>query len=269
MEAGGTGELIGLNIKGEDAKSVLVPIQYNQIDPALYDTATIRAELELIWGIQEALASSIRTAKTLGEAEIQEKGTEARQDYKRDSLEEMLGDLAYTSAEIVLQQLPDDEVREIAGPEAFWPATADQKLTLEDLRTLVQVEIRAGSTGKPNTRLRQETWNATAPVLKQAIEYLAQLRQSSPLDVANCIEQIVIETLERSGERLDPNRFLPKQGNPVQLLDPVTMQPVLAWPMPQQATPGAVAPPAPGAPAPGPASPPATQPEPATQPMEG
>lgn len=269
LEAGAIGEMVGLDVMGDDPKNVVWPIQYNSIDPALYDTSEIRSELEMIWGIQEALSSTIRTAKTLGEAEIQQTGTEARESHKRDSLEEMFTDLAQYTAEIALQEYSDEDVRTLAGPEAFWPATADQKLTVDDLETLVSVEIRAGSSGKPNTRLRQEQWGTLMPVLKEAIQYIAELRMSSPLDVANCIEQMVIETLERAGDRLDPDRFLPKPGQPVPLIDPMSGATVLAFPAPQQpAAAPAGAGPMPAAPAGAPNPPPT--PEPAQpQPMEG
>jgi len=252
LEAGAIGEMVGLDVMGDDPKNVVWPIQYNNIDPALYDTSEIRAELEMIWGIQEALSSSIHTAKTLGEAEIQQTGTEARQGFKRDSMEEMFTDLAQYTAEIALQEYTDEDVRTLAGPEAFWPGTEDQKLGVEDLETLVNVDIRAGSSGKPNTSLRQQQWSQLIGPLKEAIQYLAQLRMSSPLDVANCIEEMVKETLERAGDRLDPERFLPKQGNPVMLIDPNTMQPVLAYPAPNQPAPppAAAGPPVPGAPNP-------------------
>lgn len=248
LEAGAIGEMVGLDVMGDDPKNAVWPIQYNNIDPALYDTTEIRAELEMVWGIQEALSSTIHTAKTLGEAEIQQTGTEARQGFKRDSLEEMFTDLAQYTAEVSLQEYSDEDVCMMAGPEAFWPATEEQKLGVDDLGTLVSIDIRAGSSGKPNTSLRQQQWAQLMPVLKEAIQYIAQLRMSSPLDVADCIEQMVIETLERAGDRLDPQRFLPKPGQPMMLIDPKTMQPVLAYPAPNQ--PSAPAPAVTGAPTP-------------------
>lgn len=257
LQAGVSGEWIGFDVIGDDPKSVIWPIAYNNIDAALYDTSEVRSEIEMIWGIQEALSSTIRTAKTLGEAEIQQSGTEAREGHKRDSLEEMFTDLAQYTAEIALQEYTDEDVRGMAGPEAFWPSTAEQKLTIEDLDTLVSVEIRAGSSGKPNTRLKQEQWGTLVPVLERAIEHMARLQQSNPLDTANCIKQIIIETLERSGDRLDPDRFLPPPGQPVMLVDPATGTPVMAHPALQQ----------PELPAASPSGAPA--PTPVPQPMEG
>ncbi|HST44502.1 MAG TPA: hypothetical protein VLK29_04675 [Luteimonas sp.] len=214
MEAGVAGEMIGLNLNGQNPNGVLFPIQYNQIDPALYDTAVIRAELEMIWGIQEALSSTIRTAKTATEAEIQQHGTESRTGYMRDSLEGMFTELAQYTAEVALQELPHEDVVVLAGPEAFWP----ESLGVEDLQALVNVEIRAGSSGKPNTSARQQQWAALLPQLSQAVMQIGQLRGSSPIDLSNAFEQLVIETLDRTGDRIDPERFIP--AAPAQLAGP-------------------------------------------------
>jgi hypothetical protein len=207
LEAGGTGEMIPLKPlrPGEPIGNLLQPIQYNGIDMGLYDTGAIRAELEMLWGIQEALSSSIQTAKTATEAELQQQGTMARISHKRDALEMMFSDLAVYTAEIALQKLDRNDVVQMAGPEAFWP----EDLTSEDLEILLSVEIRAGTTGKPDTTRQREAWATVMPLLQQAIVQVGQLRMSSPLDVAECIEELVTETLARTGERIDADRFLP------------------------------------------------------------
>lgn len=209
MKAGATGEMIGLNLNGASPNTVLFPIQYNQIDPALYDTATIRSELEMIWGIQEALSSSIRTAKTLGEAEIQEQGTESRIAYSRDGLDEMLSDLAQYSAEVSMSPngLTYDDVRTIAGPEAFWVNTSD----LGMIEALVEVDIRAGSSGRPATSAKQQQWSVLLPQLQQAVVQIGQLRGATPQDIADSLEQLVVETIKRTGDTsIDPYSIIPQ-----------------------------------------------------------
>lgn len=241
------GEMVGVDAKGQPPGQMVARLATPEFNPALYDTSEVRAELELVWGIQEALASSIRTAKTLGEAEIQESGTQARMSFYRDSLDEMFVELAEYSAEVLLGHLSVEDARVFAGPEAFWPAG----MTLEQLRLLLSVDIRAGSSTKAASGLRQERWTQLSPILKESIMQIAELRNTNPLDVANCLEELLKETLERFGENLDPARFIPQPGQPVPLIDPNTGQPVMAFPVPQD--PGM----APGAPAalPGPGGP--------------
>jgi hypothetical protein len=217
MEAGATGEMVGLNLNGQASQSVLFPIQYNQIDAALYDTGVIRAELEMIWGIQEALSSSINVAKTATEAEIASQGTESRLGYIRDGLEGMSSDLAQYTAEVSLQELPGEEAAVMAGPEAYWP----QQLGPESLQSLVNVEIRAGSSGKPNTSARMQQWVQMLPQLGEAIPAIGQFLGSQPQEVGRALAELVKETFERTGERIDPERFIPA-APPVQQVAPGT-----------------------------------------------
>ncbi|MGE7136025.1 hypothetical protein ACQKIE_00130 [Luteibacter sp. NPDC031894] len=212
IEAGGTQEMIGLKPQrpGTPMSDVLYPVAYAQIDTALYDTGVIRAELEMIWGIQEALSSSIRTAKTATEAEIQQTGTNARTGYMRDGLDTMLGELAEYTAEVAVQKLDANDVKDMAGPWAFWP----EGMKVEDLGALVSVDIRAGSSGKPDTTRQRQAWATVMPVLQNAIMQVGQLRGSSPQDIADSLEALIEETLSRTGDRLDAARFLPPAPDP-------------------------------------------------------
>lgn len=250
MEAGAIGEMVGLDLKGQPLAASIGNLPYPGFDPALYDTGVIRAELEIIWGIQEALSSSIRTAKTLGEAEIQQQGTEARQSFYRDSLDEMFEELAAYSAEIAFQCISDEEAQEYAGPEAFWTAG----LTVDQMRVMLALELRAGSSSKAANGARQERWVQLSPVIKETILSIGQMRNASPMDIADCLEQLLIETLERFGETIDSTRFVPKAGAAVPLLDPTTGKVVMAFPAPNQPPAAAGAPGAPGAALPMPAA---------------
>lgn len=207
LEAGGIGEMVPLKPlrPGEPVGGAMQPVAYPQVDMALYDTGAIRAELEMVWGIQEALSSAIQVAKTATEAEIQQQGTNSRTGYMRDALDDMLSDLAEYTAEVALQKMSMDDVQQVAGPWAFWP----EGMTIDDMRALVTVDIRAGSTGKPDTTRQREAWATVMPLLQNAIVQVGQLRGSSPGDIADCVEELVSETLRRTGDRLDVARFLP------------------------------------------------------------
>lgn len=224
MQSGGTGEMIPLNLNGQSPNTVLFPIQYNQIDPALYDTSTIRSELELIWGIQEALSSTITVAKTATEADIQQQGTESRIGYARDTLDEVLSDFALYTAELAMSPngLTHDDVVAIAGPEAFWVNIED----LSMLGALVAVDIRAGSSGKPATAMKQQQWSVLLPQLQQAVVQIGQLRQSPPTEIADKLEQLVVETIKRTGDTgIDPYSIIPQVQMQPPVMDPALMPP--------------------------------------------
>lgn len=209
MKAGATGEMVPLNLNGASPNTVVFPIQYNQIDAALYDTATIRSELELIWGIQEALSSTITVPKTATEAGIQDRGTESRIGYQRDTLDEMLSDFSQYTAEVSMSPngLTHEDVVAIAGPEAFWINTDELGL----VESLVAVDIRAGSSGKPATAMKQQQWSVLLPQLQQAVVQIGQMRGSSPQDIADSLEQLVVETIKRTGDTgIDPYSIIPQ-----------------------------------------------------------
>jgi hypothetical protein len=256
LEGAGIGEMVGLDLKGLPTTSVLFPIQYNQIDAALYDTAPIRAELELIWGIQEALSSSIQTAKTATEADIQQQGTESRLGYSRDSLDDVLGEVAQYTAEEAMSPagLSPEEVSDIAGPEALW-----FNATLPELVTaLLNVDIRAGSSGRPASNLRRQQWGAILPQLQEAVVTIGQMRGATPLDIANSLEQLMVETIERTGDTsIDAYTFIPQvpQVAPGAVIDAPAM-PGMPPADPMQALPPAEAPVPTAAPAGGVVAPP-------------
>ncbi len=236
VSAGAT-EYIPVKITGGakvPIKDVFAEVKYPNIDMALYVTEPIMQKFELIWGLQEAMQGTINTPKTAREAEIQQTGSQARTSDKRDILDDALTEIAQYTAELAVQQLDSEQVRVIAGKAAIWIQLED----IEDLESLVSVEIRAGSSGKPNTVARQQAWSVIMPQLVTSIEKIAALRQSNPLEVAECLEEVVKETLSRTGDRLDIERFMPQVGQPVQLLDPASGQMVLAYPAPAPVAPG-------------------------------
>jgi hypothetical protein len=230
LEKAATQEMVAIKTTNpkQDLRQLLVPVSYAAIDMGIYDTAWIMKNFELVWGLQEAMTGQIDTAKTATEAEIQQSGSNSRTSDKRDQLEEVLSEVSQYTAEIAVQQISAEEVRVIAGVEAFWP----EGITPEDLDQLGVVSIRAGSSGKPNSRQQREMWGAVMPMMQGLMTQIAKLRQSSPLDVADKLEELIVETAARSGEQLDPARFIPQVGEPLMLIDPKTLQPVMAYPAP-------------------------------------
>lgn len=189
-----------------DIRKVLFPIAYAQIDMAIYSVEPLIHPMETVWGIQEALTSTVQVAKTATEADIQQAGTQAKTGFKRDVIEDKLTDIAIYCGECASYRLNTDEVRQIAGPQAFWIENA----TPEDLHNMIQIDIRAGSTGKPDNTARREAWAAVQPQLLQLMQIIANFRQTPPPMFANNLEAMLIETAERMGEQLDAQKFVPQ-----------------------------------------------------------
>jgi hypothetical protein len=174
----------------------------------LYDDNPIMGKLERIWGVQEALSGSIQNTKTATEAEIQQGGFQARTSSRRDLLELMLADLAVYTAETAWSNMSEEDAVAIAGPNAVWPKYNRP----EDLRQMVQIEIRAGSSGKPNTSAEREAWSVMLPILQNGITQIGTLRQSTPQEISDKLEQLLRLTGERMGDRLDFDQLIPAAG---------------------------------------------------------
>jgi hypothetical protein len=232
---------------GEPLSNSFAPKPHNSVEPGLYDTQPIRADMETISGAQEALTSGVQVAKTATEAEIQQSGFGARSGYSRDCLDMALDDLAQYTAELALEAFTPEQVRQMAGPHAVWP----QGIEKDKLESLLYVAIRAGSTGKPNTTAERQAWSAILPQLQAMIGQIGQAVGADPREMADKLTELLRETVMRAGDRIDVDRFLP-MASPGAQAGMATMQappgvgsPQTGQPMPQpiQAPPMAIPPP--------------------------
>lgn len=245
------GELVPLKpaVEGATLQQSIFESPYPRIDPALFDLSEVRQELETMWGIQEALSGGIQVAKTATEAEIQQAGTNARTGAMRDREESVLTKLARYQAEIVLQRLDLSDAKEIAGEAAVWP-----EADVDSLDLMLQIEIAAGTTGKPNTSAQREAWAAELPVAKETAMQIGALLHSPPQEIARVLEELLRETMARAGDgNVEIERFIPQAGQPMLLVDPATGQPVPAYPAQMPGNPSMMGGAA-GAPAPAPAA---------------
>jgi hypothetical protein len=214
-----------------DMRTLFAEKPQPRIDAALFDTSPIIGDMEKISGVQEALQTSQTVEKTATQAEIEQGGFAARTTQERDCVEETLSEFARYTAELALQALSYDDVVKIAGPLSFWP----EGLPVEAITTLLDVDIEAGSTGRPNQAAEREAWTTIEPLAKELIG-LIYASLGTPLQTA--YTELFRETLVRFDDRIDIERFLPGITNPEEGLGPggqimPGMDPLLAGRNPQ------------------------------------
>jgi hypothetical protein len=190
-------------------------------NPQLYDTAAIRADMEAISGVQEALQQNASgqgvQPKTATEAQIQQQGFMSRTGADRDVLEDMLTDLAHYTAEVSTQECSVQWVQRVCGQQAFWlgpnPQTGQPGMDVEDVLTMVEVSIDAGTTGKPNFAADKAAWAQILPLLENSLK---QIRMEQLLDpeLAQSYIHVLGETLKRMDDRLDLDDFIPTGAPP-------------------------------------------------------
>ena len=193
--------------------NLFAPKPVQSIDMRLYDPTLILNDMERISGVQEALSAAISgpgNPKTATEANIQQSGTQARTTSNRDSLESMLTDLACYTAQQALQCLQIRDVQRLAGAKAFWPEGMD----IEDLFTLVEITIEAGSTGKPRQATDMQAWGTILPLIQKSLGEIEQAFATGNTPMANALIELVKETMLRLGDESDVERFIPRQPPP-------------------------------------------------------
>lgn len=175
-------------------------------DPRLYDTSSIMADMERIAGVQEALQSSALTPKTATEAEIQQTGFASRTTADRDSLETMLTEMAQYTAELALSGISGDDATRMVGSNAFWP----EGMAVDDLLTMVEIEIAAGTTGKPRTESDKNAWGILLPLIQEAQLRIQEAQLTGNLPLAEAISALLRETMVRMGDDTDVEKFIPQ-----------------------------------------------------------
>jgi hypothetical protein len=202
-------KLIDVNVP---IQNVIMVKPLPTIDVRLWDTTAITRDMESLSGVQEALQQTVaQQPKTATEAQIQQTGFASRTSADRDLLEDMLQDLAQYCAETAIQEIDPPGAQRIAGPEAFWPAEMD----VQDLLTMVDVNITAGTSGKPNAAADKANWATILPLLQKLMVQIRQVETTDP-PLAECLENLLRETLHRLDDRLDIDDFIATTPAPPQ-----------------------------------------------------
>lgn len=186
----------------------------SRIDPIVFDTADILRDLQMITGVQEAQIQGTSQASTATEADINQSGFASRTGADRDAEEELLTEFAQYTLEVAVQGLTARDVTRLAGPYAFWPEGMD----VEDVLTLVEVEITAGTTGKPRAQADKETWATLLPLILEQLSLIQQDELMGNLPMAETRKNIIRETLKRLDDRLSLESIL--VSGPAPMLPP-------------------------------------------------
>lgn len=180
------------------------PKPYAPIDPGLYDTSAVRVDMEKVSGAQDAQQGSVAVEKTLGEAEIQQSGFMARTDSRKDGLTDVLSEFYEFLGQLALQVMTTEDAVRLAGPEAVWV-----QLDAEQAQTLFHIEVKAGSTGKPQKNMDKQTWATLLPLMQAMIDKIGVARVQGEEWAAKPWIALLRETASRLDDRIDVDAMLP------------------------------------------------------------
>lgn len=199
-------EMVGIRstTPGTDINKLIGAKPIPNIDPAIFDTKDILYDFNVVTGVQEALSSGDSNTNTATEADIQQSGFASRTGADRDVEEELLTEFAQYTLEIAVQGLTAKDVQKLAGPYAFWPEGMD----VEDVLTLVEIEVEAGTTGKPRAHADKETWATLLPLILELVPQIRLAEQTGDIGMAETLKNILNETLKRLDDRLSLESIL-------------------------------------------------------------
>ena len=195
---------VKLTKPGTDIRTIFAPKLYNNVDHALYDTQPITNDMEKVSGAQDAVTGGIEVEKTATEAQIQESGRGARTGARLDNLEEALTDLAEYTVQLMLQTMDKADAIRYAGSDAMWV-----DMTTDEALSMLAIEIKAGSTGKPKVNSDREAWGTLMPLIEGLIDRVGQARMQGQEWAAKPWIALLKESAERLDDFADIEQFLP------------------------------------------------------------
>ncbi|MFM8899169.1 MAG: hypothetical protein ACKOF9_04365 [Burkholderiales bacterium] len=219
------GEITIIDTEGKPLQQVIVPRQHPPIDPQVYDTSAVRYDWEQVTGLQDAARSTVVKPKTATEASILQQSLSGRVSEFRDQVEDWLQEIAQYAAQILLFELTGPQVERIMGPPEEkmiqtptgpmptlekpydWP-----ELSREEVFDMVEMKIRAGTTGAPDKLEQQESWGKTLPIIQSLVTQIMQV-QATGMDVEPLVN-LLRETIKRFDERMEVDQFVPQMRMP-------------------------------------------------------
>lgn len=153
-------ELSGLQ-QGQSIEQLLQRLPNNPIDPSLYETKGFLEDVLRTVGAQEANLGGT-SSSTATESSIAEQSRSASLSDNVDDLDDMLTALARSFGQLCLLELSKETVQQIVGPGAVWP---DVPQSREDIARDLLLEIKAGSSGRPNKAAELANLERAWPVL--------------------------------------------------------------------------------------------------------
>jgi hypothetical protein len=177
-------EVVEVNV-GIDAKidSLIQLVPMKGVDPNLYETNTIFTDIQMSVGAHENQFGGTSGA-TATESSIAEGSRVSSLASNTDDLDSFLTRIARAAGQILLAEMSLETVREIVGPGAVWPELSADQISKE-----LYLDVKAGSSGRPNRAVEVKNWQMMLP-------YLMQLPGISPTWLAR-------QTLNRLDDKLD------------------------------------------------------------------
>lgn len=153
-------EMQGLDV-GEKIADKIQALPTTPIDPNLYETGPFEQDLLQTIGTHEAHLGGT-SGDTATEAAIAEGAKMSSDADARDELDDVLSEVMRAMGQVMLMEIAPETIRKIVGPGAVWPQLSRREIAEE-----IQLEIEAGSSGRPNKAQELANAERITPLLLQ------------------------------------------------------------------------------------------------------
>ncbi len=177
-------ELDGVS-RSEKIGDVLMAKPTIPISPELYDVEPFFVDIQRQRQTQEANFGGV-SGGTATESTIAESGRVSGIQSTIDDLDEWLTDVVRAAGQVLLKMMSPATVKKIVGPGALWPELARDEIASE-----IYLDIKAGSTGRPNKAL--EIAN-----IERLMPFAMQTGEISPKWLAQKLVERMDDTVEMS-----------------------------------------------------------------------
>ena len=160
-EINGYYELKGLQ-PGRPITDIFQPKPTTAVDPNLYDTSLVMDDWSRVAGAQDAAAIGAVQGATATESAIAEGSRDTSRTSQVDDIDGWLSSIALAAGQVALAQFEEATVAEIVGPGAVWPS-----MNRREIAAMVRLQIKAGSSGRPNTAALAAKVRDMGPILMQ------------------------------------------------------------------------------------------------------
>lgn len=147
---------------GEDVGKILQAVRGPGIDPNMYDTSFLFDDIQRVGGSQEANFGSPASKSTATGESIAEGSRMSAMQSNTDDLDDWLTWVARVSGQILMEEMDEQSAMKIAGRGASWPSFDPSTIKSE-----LFLEVKAGSSGRPNKAVEVANFERLAPLLIQ------------------------------------------------------------------------------------------------------
>lgn len=158
-------EIITLNATNsqESINDIIQQFENAAIDPNLYSTEHLQADMQLTVGADDAALGMAGGGDTTATESSIAAGARSKSTSSNvDDLDDLLTQIAREGGQVLLMEVSPQTVQKIVGPGAVWPQLSRAEIAQE-----IYLTIQAGSSGRPNRAQDLANFERAAPLLLQ------------------------------------------------------------------------------------------------------